>query len=87
MAVKGSKVTAPNESHSITRYLSFFKNIPSYQQGESDEMDDVSASTTTQNERNNDTQEIGPAAPTRRSARNRTQTEHYGHPIASAIIH
>ena len=85
MAVKGSKVTAQNESHSITRNLSFFKKIPSYQQSESDEMDDISVSTTTQNERNNDTQEIGPAAPTRRSARNRTQTEHYGHPNALSI--
>ena len=50
-------------------------------------MDDISASTTMQNERNNDRHEIGPAAPTRRFARNHTQTDHYGHPIASAIIH
>ena len=87
MTVKGSKVTAQNKSHSITRNLSFFKKIPSYLKSESDEMDDISAAMTTQNERNNDTQEIGPAAPVRRSARNRTQTEHYGHPVASAIIH
>ena len=78
VAVKASKVTAQNESYSITRSLLFFKKIPSYLQSESDEMDDISAPTTTQSERNNDTQEIGPAAPTRRSARNRTQTEHYG---------
>ena len=77
MALKASKVTAQNESHSITRNLSVFKKIPSYLQSESDEMDDISAPTTAQNERNNDTQEIGPAALTRRSARNRTQlTEH-----------
>ena len=75
VAVKRSKVTAQNESHSITRNLSFFKKIPSYLQSESDEMDDISAPTTTQSERNNDTEEIGPAALTRRSAKNRTQTK------------
>ena len=57
VAVKASKVTAQNESHSITRNLSVFKKIPSYLQSESDEMDDISAPTTAQSERNNDTQE------------------------------
>ena len=50
-------------------------------------MDEISASTTTQNERSNDRQEIGPAVRMRRSARNRTQTDYYEHPITSAIIH
>ena len=80
VVVKGSKVAAQNQSHFITRNLLFFKKIPSDLQGESDGIDDIPASTTsTQNERKNDREEISSAAPTRRSRRNCAQTDNHGH--------
>ena len=52
VAANGSKVLIKDESHSITINLSLFEKHPSDLQSESDEIDDVPAST--QNKRNND---------------------------------
>ena len=80
--VKGSKIVARRSSHYITRNASFFKRLTRKGEREEDE------SIIDQTERTPlPPQQQQQMAEPRRSTRNRTQIQHYGHPINSSVIH
>jgi hypothetical protein len=79
-------VVAENDSHRITRNISFFKNVPDKIGSEEEEFID-----TQENEHKIVGQEIHPHVEEppvlrRQSTRNRTQTELFGNPVTSSII-
>ena len=79
VSIKGSKVVAENDNHRTTRNVTFFKKVPS--RIGSDEDDDQLI----MEPRQTNTRHAGSwtTHTTRRSNRNRTQTELYGYPVTS----
>ena len=81
VAVRGSRLTAENNGHSITRNASFFKKFNGNNQEDDVDMS-YQANVSESNENNNGLKE----QLLRRSTRPRTQTERYGAPIDSSLI-
>ena len=80
--VKGSKIVTRSGSHYITRNATFFKRLMRKEEREEDE------SIIDQTERTPlPPQQQEEMVEPRRSTRNQTHTQHYGHPINSSVIH